>query len=213
MIKFSKLLKESKSIEEIEDYLLNLNDIMGEPEKWTHNDKGFYIYEFEWDLGYDISIYNSVDKIEDIKKIAVFLQEIKTAQIRIEGYDLDFKISDNKFAVRITNKSSESENYNFIKRQNWREIELSYFEIVRFFKDKGYSVLKTEIEDDSETNDTASVYITTNATEDVKIEFRDLFLSEVGEKNKEDIIDRDIDCSIGTRIYIYPLDEKTYITI
>ena len=215
MKKFSKLLNESKSIEEIEDYLLNINDVLGEPKKWNHGNKGFFIYEFEWNLGYDISIYNNVEKIEDIKKIVNILQEIKTAQVRIEGHDLDFKITNNKFSVRITtNKSSDTSTYNFIVGQDWREIRLSYFEIVRFFKSKGYSVLKTELRDESEMIGMASVYIVTNADAATNGEFINLLSNEIQSKSDDNTIDRDIACSIeGNGILVYPVEEKTYVII
>lgn len=214
MKKFSKLLNESKSLEEIEDYLLNINDVLGEPKKWNHGDKGFFIYEFEWNLGYDISIYNSVEKIEDIRKISNILQEIKTAQLRIEGHDIDFKITNNKFSVRVMSNKPLDTSYNFIIGQNWREIRLSYFEIVRFFKSKGFSVLKTELDDDSETSEMSGVYIVTNADDGVNREFMNLLLNEIQEKLEDDIIYSEIDCSLqGDRILVYPNEEKTFVII
>ncbi len=199
-------------IEEIEDYFLNINDVLGEPNKKTMGSGGFIVYEFIWTTDINIYQYNDVSKIDKILIFFNSIKELKTSQIRINNYDIEFKISGLTLSARVTPKGkSESNKYKFFINQDWRETRLKYSEIIRFFKDKGYSVVDID-EDVNEYSDSSSLTIYTNAKLDINSEFATLLEDEF-EKNAEKI-DREFSIrAADTYISINPISEKTYITV
>lgn len=212
MKKFSNILNESVDIEEIEDYFLNINDVLGEPNKKTMGNGVFIVYEFTWTIDINIYQYNDVSKIDKILTFFDSIKELKTSQIRINNYDIEFKISGLTLSVRVTPKGkSEYSKYKFFINQDWRETRIRYSEIIRFFKDKGYSVIDID-EDEDEYNESSSVTIYTNANLDINNEFASLLEDEF-EKNSEEIYHEFSIRAADTYISINPISEKTYITV
>jgi hypothetical protein len=212
MKKFSNILNESVDIEEIEDYFLNINDALGEPTKKSIGGDKFTIYEFTWTIDINIYQYNDVSKIEKLLIFFDSVKELKTSQLRINDYDIEFKISGLTLSVRVTPKGkSESNKYKFFINQDWRETRLKYSEIIRFFKDKGYSVINID-EDEDEYSESSSVTIYTNANLDINNEFASLLEDEF-EKNSEEIDHEFSIRAADTYISINPISEKTYITV
>ena len=206
MIKFSKIL-ESITIEEIEDYFLPINDVLESPVKKEIGTAPFIIYQFEWNLDFRIDEFNDINKIDKIIKCLETINELKTSQKRIIDYDIDFKII-NKLVVRLTpREKGVPEEYNFI-RQNWREVLISYSAVVRFFKSRGFSVIKIEEIDNSESMESSTVQIVTNADTEVCQEFCNFLDDELS------YLDREVAFkSSNGIIQIYPISEKTYVVI
>jgi len=205
-------MSQSVDIEEIEDYFLNINDALGEPTKKSIDGDKFTIYEFTWTIDINIYQYNDVSKIEKLLIFFDSVKELKTSQLRINEYDIEFKLSGLTLSVRVTPKGkSESNKYKFFINQDWRETRLKYSEIIRFFKDKGYSVVDID-EDVNEYSDSSSVTIYTNANLDINNEFASLLEDEF-EKNSEEIYHEFSIRAADTYISINPISEKTYITV
>jgi len=205
-------MSQSVDIEEIEDYFLNINDALGEPTKKSIDGDKFTIYEFTWTIDINIYQYNDVSKIEKLLIFFDSVKELKTSQLRINEYDIEFKLSGLTLSVRVTPKGkSESNKYKFFINQDWRETRLKYSEIIRFFKDKGYSVVDID-EDVNEYSDSSSVTIYTNANLDINNEFASLLEDEF-EKNSEEIDHEFSIRAADTYISINPISEKTYITV
>lgn len=209
MKKFSNILNESINIEEIEDYFLSINDALGNPIKKSIGKGDFIIHEFCWKLDIRMEQYNDVSKIDKISIFFNSIRELKTSQLRINDYDIDFKLSEYNLSVRLIPKSKSTGNYNFYINQDWRATNLSYLEIIRFFKDKGYSVIDIESSND-DYNESSSVTIYTNADTETNNEFAKLLNIELDEKLEDNafrVSPRD------SYINIYPVSEKTYISI
>lgn len=213
MKRFSQILNESVDIEEIEDYLLNINDILGKPTKKSMGSGNFIIYEFYWQLGVNINVYNSIPQMDKILLIFSLLKELKTSQARINEYDIEFKISGVILSVRITSKHSKvkSDEYEFFIEQSRRETLLSYSEIIRFFKDSGYSVINI-VEEDDEYSEISSLKIYTNADIDTNNRFAQMLIDEFDENSDEIYNEFDVR-STNNYISIYPEHEKSYISL
>ena len=217
MKKLSVLLKESTSIDEIEDYFLNINDILGNPVKRVIGDKNFVIYEFIWNIKFSIGEYNNIDILDDLFKCFNCIKEVKVSQERIKGYDIDFKISSrpNKLSIRVMSDSASDSGYVFLIKSNYgREVKISYFSIVKFFKQHGYRVLDI-IEQDDEQISSSSLNIITNADEECVTEFCRMFNLEVSIALEEEELIKNIYAHNGRNGYISinPDEEKTYITL
>jgi len=212
MKKFSSILKESIDIEELEDYFLLISDTLhSKAEKQTIGKGDFIIYQFKWKLNFNISEFNSVDNLDMITKCLETIHELKTSQKRIEDYDIDFKI-DEHLSVRLTPRQKSSGSYKFIIGEDWREIKISYVNLVKFFKDHGYRILKIEEDDDSELTEMSSLYINTNAPDDVCREFIRMFNLEF--ELEDDNLNRIYAYYSGNgRISINPEEEKTYVVL
>jgi hypothetical protein len=212
MNRFSEIVKESNSFEELEDHIIPISDVLGKPNVATlkFGDKEGYV--FKWNLKFNIEEYNGTREISDIMQVFESVKTLTNAMKRIEGYDVDFKI-DNGFFVRLTpHTQSSGEDYKFIVGQNWRNIILDYGQIAKFFKDQGYSIRNTKIED-NEYEETSSVYIVTDAPDYVTTQFKDDFLSQFNyEYIDEETINRRITCTNnGGMVYIFPEEEKTFV--
>jgi hypothetical protein len=212
MNRFSEIVKESNSFEELEDHIVPISDVLGKPNVATMNYGDKVGYVFKWNLKFKMEEYNGTKEIQDIMTVFECVKELTSAMKRIEGYDVEFKI-DNAFFVRISPKTQHDDNdYKFIVGQNWRNIIIDFGQVAKFFKDQGYSIRNTKVED-NEYEETSSLYITTDAPNFVTRQFEDLFKSEFNyEYIDEESINRKINCNTnGGMIYIFPEDEKTFV--
>ena len=211
MIKFSKILKESIDIEELEDYFLLISDTLNEtPDKKVMGKGDFIMYQFTWKLNFNISEYNPIDSLDKISKCFECITELKTSQRRILDYDIEFKIND-ELCVKLTPKNKTDDLYKFIIGEHLRAISISYTNIVKFFKNNKYRVLSIdEIDDDYGSQSRLEIH--TDADDDVCREFVRIFNLEF---DMSDISKNVSICSYNYNGYvsIYPEDEKTYITL
>lgn len=211
MFKFTKLIKENVEFEDIEDALLSIYDTYGEPKVIKSNIDGGLAYGLRWDLGFSLNEYSGVDVLDKTAKLFTSLSELKSTQKRLTQFDVDFKVSGTMLFVRFIPKkqSKEAGGYKFILGQNWREVQLKYSEILRFFRDKGLKILNVDFED-NEAYETSSVIISTNADAQTLMEFERIF----GENLEEKEVDRSVEIGLnGGRIEIYPPEEKTYVVL
>ena len=212
MNRFSEIVKESNSFEELEDHIVPINDLLGKPSMATlkFGDKDGYV--FKWNLSFKVEEYNGAKEIQDIMTVFECIKDLTSAMKRIEGYDVEFKI-DNAFFVRLTPHSeSMGDEYKFIVGQNWRNIIIDYGQVAKYFKDQGYSIRNTKIED-NEYEESSSLYIVTDAPDYVTSKFKDDFLSEFNyEYIDQESINRKLNCTNnGGMVYIFPEDEKTFV--
>lgn len=211
MFKFTQLIKENVEFEDIEDALLPIYDTYGEPRVVKSNIDGGMAYSLRWDLGFSLSEYNGVEVLDKTAKLFTSLSELKSTQKRLTEFDIDFKVGTTMLFVRFIPKkqSKEANNYKFIIGQNWREVQLKYSEILRFFRDRGFRILNVDTED-NESYETSSVIINTNADAPTLIEFEEIFGHNLLEKS----VERSVGISLnGGQIEIYPEEEKTYIVL
>ena len=211
MFKFSSLIKENIEFEDIEDALLSIYDTYGEPRVVRSNIDGGLAHSLRWDLGFSLNEYSGVEALDKTAKLFTSLSELKSTQKRLTQFDVDFKVSGTMLFVRFIPKkqSKQAGDYKFILGQDWREVQLKYSEIVRFFRDKGFKILNVEFED-NEAYETSSVIISTNADAQTLMEFERIF----GENLEEKEVDRSVEIGLnGGRIEIYPSEEKTYVVL
>lgn len=211
MFKFTQLIKENVEFEDIEDALLPIYDTYGEPRVVKSNIDGGMAYSLRWNLGFSLSEYNGVEVLDKTAKLFTSLSELKSTQKRLTEFDIDFKVGTTMLFVRFIPKkqSKEAGNYKFIIGQNWREVQLKYSEILRFFRDRGFRILNVDTED-NESYETSSVIINTNADAPTLIEFEEIFGHNLLEKS----VERSVGISLnGGQIEIYPEEEKTYIVL
>jgi len=213
MNKFSKLLNESLSFEEIEQQVLEISSVLGKPNVVTLNFGKDVGYVFKWDLKLNIEEYNGSVEIERVKKLFSMIEEISLAMKRVQDYDVEFKIKEHLY-VRFIPHTESSESYEFIIGQNWREIRLDYSQVVKFFKDRGFRVKDVKLVD-IEYKETTEVKIITDADELARSEFVSLFNDEANKKyNETEEINRFVICEDrGTEILIYPQEDQTFINI
>lgn len=213
MNRFTEILNESKGFVELEGYILPISDVVGKHSVATLNFGDEVGYVFRWNLGFNINQYNGTKEVGDILKVFECIHDVAAAIERVQSYIIDFKMDENSLSVRMTPKSgNDSQDYKFIVGQNWRNIILDYAQIVKFFRDRGFSVRSSTIKD-NEYNDTSDVTITTDADAVATGEFEDLFKSEFNHHYiDEETINREINCEVnGPNIYIYPTEEQTYV--
>ena len=213
MNKFSELINESKNFEELEDHFIPIYDILGKPSISTIKFGEKEGYTFKWNLNFEIENYNGSKEISDIMKIFECIKTISQSTKRINEFDVEFKIQSQSLYVRLTPHTQHDDvDYKFIIGQNWRNIVIDYGQVAKFFKDQGYSIRNTKIED-NEYEETYSLYIITDAPDYVTRQFEDLFKSEFNyEYIDEESINRKVNCSTsGGMIYLFPEDEKTFV--
>lgn len=208
MKKFTKILKESISAEEVEDYFLNIEYIFGKPKIKSYGDD---IFEFEWNINLRIDEYNTVDSVDKILDAMSSLREIKTSQSRLLDYNVEFKMT-NTLNVKITKKNIDKKNFKFIIGQDWREINIDYSELLRFFS--SYNIQVTNIEEDyNESAEEASLKIYTKSRDNSDTEEQ---LEEFCRILRKEIEDGDYDIEVyrsRDNIHISPLSEKTYVVL
>jgi len=211
MNKFTETLNESKDFETIENSITPISDILGRANVTTLNFGEKSGYVFKWKLSFDINQYNGEKEVDLMLKIFEPLMDIQSLMQRVEGYQLEFKIDD-FLHVRFTPDMKSSDDYQFVVGQNWRNIIINYMEVTKFFKDRGFSIKNTKIEDNIY-NDTSSIYIFTNADELSLQEFKEKLDSEINTMyNEEETINKQIFCQVSDGVvYIYADEEKTYV--
>jgi hypothetical protein len=215
MKKFTTYINESleaTELEEIEDTLLHIIDTYGKPQVTTASVGDRLAYILRWDLNFSLNEYHGPDVLEKINQLFECLVEAKKSQGLMENFKVEFKISNFLF-VRLTPKSDKkSESYTFIKKIHFREIELRYGQIAKFFMDRDCDIINITYEDE-ELNQTSGLNIAIKGDTSVCNEFIDLIRAEFESRKNE--IDREIDFYItgGNVINIIPTEEKCYVTI
>lgn len=212
MRKITQIIKEASEFEDMEDTLLLIYDLLGKPRISTFSVGESPAYVLKWTLDFSINEYQGSDVIDKVGKLFESIKEIRSSQRRIFRYRVEFKLAGVFLFIRLTPTSkSSSENYHFIKGQDWREIKLSYGEIARFFRDNGFSIKNIDIED-NELDETSSVIIVTNADTSTVRRFADMFNQEFD--SRKDIV-RNIQANVygGNSVSIFPEEEKTYVVI
>lgn len=213
MNKFSKLLNESLSFEEIEDHVLTISDVLGKPNVVTLNFGSKVGYVFKWNLQFNVEEYNGPQEVVKIKKLFGFIEDISMAMVRIQDYDVEFKIKEQLY-VRFIPHTEVSDSYEFIMGQKWREIRLDYSQIVKFFKDRGFRVKDHTLTDNDYTQST-ELKIVTDADELALSQFETQFNNEFDKKyNDTEEINRKLICQIrGSVINIFSDEDGTFINI
>lgn len=222
-----KMFNESIEFEEIEDTLIDIYDILGDPKKSEFKVGDKLAYVLRWELPFSISQYNGVKELDQIAKVLECVRNVKSSQNRLTGYDVEFKISNILF-IRLTPISDNpSTNYKFFVKQDFRSIIFSYGEIAKFFKDRGYSIKSVDDPTDK-SSETSEVIVMSNAPSEVCQELTNLINNEISlvykdnwESNDEgghlhayNSIYRKVSCESGEGyIRIYPEEEKTWIEI
>ena len=211
MKRFTNFIKESVDIEELEDYFLLISDTLSmTAEKSIIGSGDFKVYQFEWRLDFVIGEYNSIESLGKIAKCLDSIKELKTSQKRILEFDIEFKISD-KLSVRLTPNTKSDGSYKFVVGQEWREVQLSYINIAKFFKDNGSSILDIHSSED-EMSDTNHIIIKTNADGPVVREFIRLLNDQLSTDKR---LNREIKARGHGQgsIFIDPQEEKTFVEI
>lgn len=207
-----KKFNESSEFEEIEDTLLEIYDLLGDPNKSEYSVGNKMAYTLSWKLGFTISDYNGSKELEVMSKVFDVLKTIKSSQARVSGYDVEFKITDYLF-IRLTPHSDEvSSSYKFFIKQEWRAVIFSYGEISKFLKDRGYRIKDTEVEEYNY-GDNSSVSISTDAPREVMMELATMISNEL-ESLDSDEYDRPVYVTSGLGILsITPENEKCYVEL
>jgi hypothetical protein len=214
MKKFTTYIKESldaTELEEIEDSLLHIIDTYGSPQVTTVKIGERNGYILRWDLKFSLYDYQGTDKIDEVNKLFECLSEAKKSQGLMSSFKVEFKIS-NQLFVRLTPKSeSKSESYKFIKKVDWRTVELSYGQIAKFFMDRDSNIKGIKHEYDERDETSTLLIIIDNS--DYCNEFIELLKQEF--ESRKDEIDREIEIFSTERnvIYIQPTEHKCYIEI
>lgn len=207
-----KKFNESTEFEEIEDTLLEIYDLLGEPRKTEYNVGKKIAYTLSWDLGFTISEYNGSKELDLITKVFDVLKTIKSSQSRISGHDVEFKLT-SSLIVRLTPHSDEvSSSYKFFIKQEWRSVVFSYGEIAKFLKDRGYRIKNTDVEEYNY-GDNSSVFISTDAPGEVMVEIANMISNELEALDNEDY-DRPVLITGGVNsLSITPEEEKCYVEL
>jgi len=180
-----KKFNESTEFEELEDTLLEIYDLLGEPEKSEYNIGGKLAYTLVWSLGFRIDEYNGSKELDFISKVFDALKTIKSSQLRIRDYDVEFKIEDNLF-VRLTPHNEVSTSYKFIIDHDYDIVAFSYGEITKFLKDRGYRIKNAE-QDWYNDDENSSIKILTDAPNLVCQELVDLIANEANKDDEDEI--------------------------
>jgi hypothetical protein len=199
---------ESAEFEEIEDTLLEIYDLLGNPEKSEYNIGGKVAYTLIWPLGFVIDEYNGSKELDFISKVFDALKTIKSSQLRIRDYDVEFKIKDNLF-VRLTPHNEEvSTSYKFVINHDYDIVTFSYGEITKFLKDRGYRIKNTE-QDWYNHDENSSIKILTDAPNLVCQELVDLIGNECNEVGEDEIF---LDFIYGDGfIELVPTEENLFV--
>lgn len=207
-----KKFNESTQFEDIEDTLLEIYDLLGEPRKSEYNVGEKIAYTLTWDLGFTIFEYNGSKELDLMSKVFDALKTIKSSQSRISDYDIEFKLNSSLF-IRLTPHSDEvSSSYNFFVKQDGRQVIFSYGEISKFLKDRGYRIKDTDVEEYN-LGDNSSVEISTDAPREIMVELATMITTEL-EALDEDDYDRPVFVTGGTRsLSITPEEEKCYVEL
>lgn len=213
-IKSFKIFESSDNDEvlnELMDNLANINDVLGDPQIDKKRYTGStFTYTFIWKLDFNITSNNDIDKLVEFNRVMKEIIDISATKQRMENFDFKVSIS-NMIALSVYPKvKSENQTYNFILKQEWREIQIDTVDVVRFFRDNGVNVLDI-YEEYEEVSELGSLKIELDSDTHTN-EFVRIFNKEFDEKARLKVIDRNIEASgRGKNIEIYPIDEKTYV--
>jgi len=204
-----KRFNESNEFEEIEDTLLDIYDLLGEPRKSEYKVGNKNGYTLSWPLGFQFDEFNGVDKLDKITKVFDTIKGIRSSQSRISGYDIEFKIT-HLLMVRLTPHSDEiSDSYKFYIKQDGRVVLFSYGEIAKFLKDRGYRIKTVNVEEYN-SGDNSMFTIKTDAPGEVCVQLATLVKNEL-EELSEDELDRPIIVTgYNNGIEFMPEEEKCY---
>jgi len=103
MIKFTEILHESSSSEEVKNNLSSINQLLGKPDFSTFiiNEKEGYV--FRWEHDFSMDEYNGIGKINKIYEVFNSVKNLQNSQIVLDKFDMDFKFED-KLYIRFTPK-------------------------------------------------------------------------------------------------------------
>ena len=207
-----KRFNESSEFEEIEDTLLDIYDLLGEPTKDEYKVGSKTGYTLRWELGFQIDEFNGVDELDKITKVFDILKGIRSSQSRISGYDIEFKIT-HILIIRLTPHSDEvSDSYKFFIEQDGRMVLFSYGEIAKYLKDRGYRIKTVELEMYNH-DDNSMFTVRTDAPGEVCVQLATLVKNEL-EKLSEDELDRPIFVTgYNNGIEFVPEEEKCYVEL
>lgn len=107
MLKFTDILHESSSTEEVRKNLDSINQLLGKPDfsSFKINEKEGFV--FRWEADFMIDEYNGIGKINKITEIFNTIKELQGSQIVLDKFDMDFKIED-KLYLRFTPKFTDT---------------------------------------------------------------------------------------------------------
>lgn len=199
-------------LDELKDNFSNINDLLGESRIKKSSFGDSFMYEFRWSLDIDLSELNDIDKLLSFSNIMKEISDISATKSRMENLDFKISLVDNIITVLVIPKPNKlSDDFEFIFGENWRNIEISKKEIIRFFSERGIDVLKFD-DDWTEDCDYSSGYINVSDTKYLS-EFKKLFDEELSIKYETEKITRNIRCDIdgSNWISLNPSSEKTYI--
>lgn len=202
-----------------------ITDNLGEPHidkiKWANSFK----WIFSWNLGINLNEFHSPTEI--VNKLNIILtdfEDVVSAESRIEDHEVKMLITNERLKVSITPLDTGDSNYEFIKRQDGRDIIINVSDIERYLKSKGISVKNIE-EDYQESLQMSKIHIeTSEILRGEADELKGMFEDEVRSKYirlqsgypdpDSGKIDRDVQISVGSKgLVIYSDDEKTYIVM
>ncbi len=196
---------------ELIDNLSNINDILGQPhmEKINYT-KDLLAYKFIWSLGFEIGVENDVSKLLDLSKVVKELIELNATKERMTNFDFKISIT-NRVILSVYPNIKTNQSYQFVLRQEWREVILNKIDIIRFFRDNDVDVIDISVnDDDADITEQSSVTIRLNKG-DVSEEFGHLLKTQI---DSNSTIDREVGVHVyGPHISIYPEEEKTYVIL
>jgi len=213
MNRFTEIIKESTSLEDVANFLTPINEFLGQPKLATLNYGEDVGYIFKWQLQFNLEQFNGYDEIKSISKVFECVDNLAIPMDQIQNFMVDFKIENNSLSVRFTPKSkNESSNYQFIVGQNWRNIVLDYSQITKFFSDNGFSLRSAKVVD-NDYKQTSDVKLVTDADFITNGIFESLFNEQVNKLyNQDETINRFVSCDVnGQNIFIYPDETETYV--
>lgn len=191
-------------------------DTLGEPVITNKNWGDKHKWTIKFKLGLDISLMNNaLDVISKLKTITEDIEDVISASERLSDYYFQMSIKDN-LIIEMIPKVEKSENYNFIIKQDGREIRLNLIEIEKFFRSNDINLIKKWYDDDNyiEISETCASYFKFDKFDNtVFAEFIEKFNNEVRVKNDNDTIYREIVAEYNgdNTIQIFPTEEKTYV--
>jgi hypothetical protein len=213
MNRFTEIIRESTSIEDVTNFLIPINESLGQPKVATLNFGGDVGYIFKWSFQFDLEQFNGSNEIKEISKLFECVSNLTKPIEESQNFMVDFKIEDNNLSVRFTPKSkNESTNYQFIVGQNWRNIILDYSQISKFFRDNGFSLRSAKVIDNTY-KQTSDIKLVTDADLITNGVFESLFNAQVNKLyNEDETMNRSVSCDVnGQNIFIYPDESQTYV--
>lgn len=218
-MKFLRKFNESSSDikEDILENFMSITDKFGEPRCISTNFGTSTKWTLEWTIqSLDFSMMQPIDDvISNLKRLTQDIDDIVDASSRLTHFDLNMSIG-RKLIIELLPKSSGDSDFQFINGYGARTLSLDANDIERFFKSRGVTVSKFDIDSSySEFNETNDLEIFLNIpNSSAREEFRDLFEAELEIKTRELDINRTFTVNLSTsKVRIQPNEEKTYIDL